>query len=243
MLPEDIAEAQPDPRVTIDGLGSAVVDVAPGDSEDGEIRVTILDIREDAGYGESVPYPGTTFLAVRSRQEAIQSTDGGAGALRWIALPSDGSAVLPVLAWRIEGGYEPTMETRLALRPDESLEGWMHLVAPATGGVDAYWTLGGSTVEPSLRVRLRPDLVIGSGVTDGVPWEAVAYEEFGGRVCTIVVDRSSEDSAGGGACASDQVTEPGIVFASMSGQPLIAHGVTTEGVATGDWRRRPATSM
>ncbi len=155
MLPEEIAEAQPSPQVTIDGLGSAVVDVAPGDPEDGEIRVTILEIREDAGYGESVPYPGTTFLAIRSRQEAIQSTDGGAGALRWIAVPSGGSVVLPVLAWRIEGGYEPILETRLTLRPDESLEGWMHLVAPATGGVDAYWTLGGSTVEPPLLVRLR----------------------------------------------------------------------------------------
>ncbi len=228
---EDLETAQFAPRVTIEGLGGAVMDVAPGDPEEGEIRVTVLDVREDTGYGESVPYPGTTFLAVHSRQQAIQSTDGGAGGLSWIAATSDGAYVLSVMPWRIEGGYEPNLETRLELRPGESLEGWMHLVAPMAGGVDLYWDLGGSTVEPSLRIKLRPDPVIGSGVIDGVPWEAIAYQEIG-RLCTMTRDTPGGDSDVSGACGPAVSPEPGFVYASMSGEPLIAHGVTTVGVAT-----------
>ena len=227
---EDLETSQFSPRMTIDGLGGAVVDVAPGDPDAGDIRVTVLEIREDTGYGQTVPFPGTTFLAVKTRQEALQVIDGGAGSLSWLAVSSDGAYGGPLAAWRIEGGYEPILESRLGLQPGESLEGWMHLVAPITGGVDMYWHLGGSTVEPSLRVKLRPDPVIGSGEIDGVPWEAIAYEEIG-RLCTAIRERPGDESGGGAACGPRLMPEPGI-FPAMSGEPLIAHGATSEEVAT-----------
>ncbi len=227
---EDLETSQFSPRMTIDGLGGAVVDVAPGDPDAGDIRVTVLEIREDTGYGQTVPFPGTTFLAVKTRQEALEVIDGGAGSLSWLAVSSDGAYGVPLAAWRIEGGYEPVLDARLGLQPGESLEGWMHLVAPITGGVDMYWHLGGSTVGPSLRVKLRSDPVIGSGEIDGVPWEAVAYEEIG-RLCTAIRERPGDESGGGAACGPRLMPSPGI-FPSMSGEPLIAHGVTSEEVAT-----------
>lgn len=224
------ASVQP-PQATLDGPGSAVVDVVPENPEQGEIRVTVLEIREDSGYGQTVPYPGTTFLAVHMRQEANQFTDGGAGSLGWFASASGGAHLLQLMPWTIEGGHEPTLETRRTMRTGESLEGWMHLVAPTTGGVDVYWHLGGSTVEPSLRIQLRPDPVIGSGVIDGVAWEAMAYEKVG-RLCTVTRVTQGQGSGVDGACGPARGSEPGFVFTAMSGEPLVAHGVTSREVTS-----------
>lgn len=65
----------------------------------------------------------------------------------------------------------------------------------------------------------------------GVPWEAIAYLE-GDRLCTATRDRPGQDSGGGGACGPVAVPDQEIVFASMSGQPLVAHGLTSDQVAT-----------
>ncbi|MDQ3553629.1 MAG: hypothetical protein M3395_04380 [Chloroflexota bacterium] len=223
--------ALPTPQAVIDGTGSLVVDFAPDDPQRGDVRVTILEVREDTAYGEVVAYPGTTFLAVHMRQEALQPSGGTQGTLGLHLVPSGGGYPIGSPPPYIEGGPEPALGTHLDLARGETLEGWMHHVVPATGALDLQTTAGTPVDAPTLVVRLRPDVIIGSGVVDGVPWKAVAYVEFGGRLCAMVGDRSGEDTRGG-ACGPAGTSEPGIVFASMSGQPRVAHGVTGAEVAT-----------
>jgi len=64
----------------------------------------------------------------------------------------------------------------------------------------------------------------------GVPWEAIAFLE-GGRLCTTTRERAGQDSGSGGACGPAVVPAGDVLFAAMSGQPLIAHGVASEDVA------------
>ncbi len=56
-IPPEMASLPPPTWATIDGLGSAVVDLEPDEPERGEVRVTLLEVREDDSYGEIVPYP------------------------------------------------------------------------------------------------------------------------------------------------------------------------------------------
>lgn len=48
----------------------------------------------------------------------------------------------------------------------------------------------------------------------------------------MIRDTLGEESGGSGSCTPALVTSPDVLFPSMSGQPLIAHGVTGEGVTT-----------
>jgi hypothetical protein len=228
--PEDIEEFRPRPRATLDAAGSVVVDLDVDDPDRGEILVTVLEIREDTAYGEVVAYPGTSFLAINMRQEGIQFTEGSAGSLGWYAFPADGGMLGMARPLEAEGPG-PRLNSSRVLRTGESLEGWMHVVVPNTGGLDAYWRADGGFSSPALGIRLRPHPVIGSGVVDGVAWEAIAYQDYG-RLCTMVRDTPGEDSDVSGSCGPAVVPEPGIVFASMSGEPLMAHGVTSREVTS-----------
>jgi hypothetical protein len=66
---------------------------------------------------------------------------------------------------------------------------------------------------------------------EGIPWEVVAYLE-GDRLCTATRERPGQDSGEGGGCGPVAVLDQDAVFASMSGQPLVAHGLTSEEVVT-----------
>lgn len=147
---------RPTPGAIIDGTGSLVVDFAPADDIRGEVRVTILEIREDTAYDLVVAYPGTTFLAVHMRQEALQPSVGTQGTLGLRVVPSGGGYPISFPPPVIEGGPEPILGTHLDLARGETLEGWMHYVVPATGALDLETTTGTPLDAPTLVVRLRP---------------------------------------------------------------------------------------
>jgi hypothetical protein len=73
------------------------------------------------------------------------------------------------------------------------------------------------------------DGVIGRGVVDGVPWEAIAYVD-GGQICTGVRQLPGHETGTSGACGSGLAPDHGILFTSLSGDPLVAHGVVREDV-------------
>jgi len=148
-IPPDRASLPPSTVATIDGLGTAVADLEPDAPGRGEVRVTLLEVQEDDSYGEIVPYPGTTFLATRMRQEGIQATSQGAGSMGWELSSSGGSTIPGSPPW-IEGGPDPKLPTVRTLRPGDRLEGWMHYVVPAEGGLDAYWYRNGPIGGPPM---------------------------------------------------------------------------------------------
>lgn len=152
-IPPEMASLPPPTWATIDGLGSAVVDLEPDEPERGEVRVTLLEVREDDSYGEIVPYPRTTLLAMRVRQEGIQATSQGVGSVGW-ELSSSGGFIPESPPW-IEGGPEPKLPTNVGLRSDDVFEGWMHFVVPVEGGAEASWNPSNRAESPHLVVRLR----------------------------------------------------------------------------------------
>jgi hypothetical protein len=66
---------------------------------------------------------------------------------------------------------------------------------------------------------------------EGIPWEVVAYLE-GDRLCTATRDRPGRDSGEGGGCGLVAMLDQDAVFAAMSGQPLVAHGLTSDEAVT-----------
>ncbi|MDQ3493639.1 MAG: hypothetical protein M3452_10345 [Chloroflexota bacterium] len=123
--PEDIGP-RPTPRAVIDGTGSLVVDFEPDDGVRGEVRVTILEVREDTAYDQVMAFPGTTFLAVHMRQDGLEPSHGTDGTLGLHVVPSGGGYPIGFPPPVIEGGPEPILGTDLGLARGETLEGWMH---------------------------------------------------------------------------------------------------------------------
>ncbi len=104
----------------------------------------------------------------------------------------------------------------------------MQLVRSCIASLLPLLLVGCSSVAPS---TASPQLVIQRGDVEGIPWEVVAYLE-GDRLCTATRERPGQDSGEGGGCGPVAVLDQDAVFASMSGQPLVAHGLTSEEVVT-----------